>query len=313
MVGTEGTCVLVSRRECVADARAGSVTRRPALVIGAGGLVGRHVLGALAPSSVGTFHQAVPPDGIALDITDTPEVRRVVDDVRPDVIVLAAAEASVERCEREPVVTRRVNVDATRSVAEVARATGACFVVFSSEYVFDGREGPYAEDASTSPLNDYGRQKVELEMIARGVPRHLVCRVSGVFGWEDAKKNFVCQLLDRLRTGRPFAVPNDQVITPTHAPDLGQAIRLLLSGGHVGTFHVVGPEILPRDEFGRRVARAFELEPALIRPRRTAELGLAARRPERAGLLDTKLASTIGRLPTLADALARMRAGEASI
>lgn len=120
------------------------------------------------------------------------------------------------------------------------------------------------------------------------------------------------QLLDRLRVGLPFDVPCDQVITLTHAPDLGQAIRRLLAGGHMGTFHAAGPEILPRDESGRRVARSFGLDLALIRPRLTAGLGLAAPRPERAGLIDGKLAQTVGRLPPLADALARMSARDAA-
>jgi dTDP-4-dehydrorhamnose reductase len=289
------------------------VTARPVLVIGAAGLVGSSVRAAFAGRDVvATRYRRDVSDAEPLDVTDAAATRALVGRVRPAVVILAAADPSVERCEREPAATRRVNVDAARHVAAAAAEAGALLVVFSSEYVFDGRDGPYDEDHATMPINEYGRQKVALEEIARALPRHLVCRTSGVFGWDDERRNFVCQVIDHLRSARRFTAPSDQVITATYAPSLGAALRDLVDGGHVGVFHVAGPRILPRGEVARLAARAFGLDESLIDERPTAELGLVAPRPRSAGLTTERLRSAIGR--SLADpvaAFAQMRETEA--
>jgi dTDP-4-dehydrorhamnose reductase len=212
--------------------------------------------------------------------------------VRPAAIVLAAADPNVEGCERDPVGTRRINVEAARAVRDAAK--DATLVVFSSEYVFDGRAGTYREDDPVAPLNVYGHQKVALEEIARSSSQHLVLRVSGVFGQEPRRKNFVWQLVDRLRGDGTFDVPSDQLITPTDAASLGTALRELLDRGATGTFHAAGPEIHSRVAFAHMIARAFGLDETRIRPRSTAELNLKAKRPEKAGLTDAKLRVLLG-------------------
>jgi dTDP-4-dehydrorhamnose reductase len=263
------------------------------LIIGAAGLVGRHVRAALADRDVvATFHTDPVAGGVALDITDGTAVRRLMDTTRPSVVVLAAADPYVERCERDPAGTRRLNVEAAATVRDAA--PDATFVVFSSEYVFDGTRLAYREDDAVGPLNEYGRQKVALEELARSSPRHLVLRVSGVFGDEPRRKNFVLQLVDKLRAGTTFDVPSDQLITPTDAESLGTTLRELLDRGATGTFHAAGPDIMGREIFARMVARVFGLDASLIRPRPTAELGLRATRPAKAGLTDAKLQQVLG-------------------
>jgi dTDP-4-dehydrorhamnose reductase len=274
------------------------------LVIGAAGLVGRHVRAALADRDVvATFHANPVAGGLPLDITDGDAVRRLITDVRPAIVVLAAADPYVEGCERDPAGTRRLNVDAAATVRDAA--PDATFVVFSSEYVFDGTRLAYREADTVGPLNEYGRQKVALEELARSSPRHLILRLSGVFGDEPRRKNFVWQLVDKLRAGGTFDVPSDQLITPTDAASLGTALRELLDRGATGTFHGGGPEIMGREIFARLVARAFRLDETRIRPRPTAELGLLARRPAKAGLADAKLQTVLGHgLRRAEDALA---------
>jgi len=279
------------------------------LLIGAAGLVGRHVRAALdGRDVVATSHRDPVDGGVPLDITDSAAVRRIVADVKPAAIVLAAADPYVEGCERDPLGTRRINVEAASVIRDAARE--ATLVVFSSEYVFDGTRLAYREDDAVAPLNEYGRQKVALEELARSSPRHLVLRVSGVFGEEPRRKNFVWQLVDRLRAGGTFDVPSDQLITPTDAASLGVAVRELLDRGATGTFHAGGPEIMAREAFAQMVARAFALDGSKIRPRPTAELGLLAKRPPKAGLADAKLQQVLGHgLRRAEDALADLTLG----
>ena len=284
------------------------------LLIGAGGLLGRHLRRALGDiRTISTVHGNESGASISLDITDDEAVRRAIREAKPDVILLAAAEAYVERCEREPAATRRVNVDAPRVIAAESQAVGAMLVVFSSEYVFDGTAGRYAEGDERRPINEYGRQKVDLEDLVLATGRGLVCRTSGVFGADPRRKNFVCQLVDHLRAGEPFDVASDQLITPTYAPALADAVVRLVRLRQEGTVHVAGPRILGRMEFAQLVAEAYALPTELLRPRLTAELGLAARRPLRCGLEVDTLRRTLGTdLTAPAAALREMALAEAA-
>ncbi len=264
------------------------------LLLGAGGLVGRQLRSTLSGHEVTcTYHRAAGND-IGLDITDHERTTRLILETRPDVVLLAAADAFVERCEREPTVTRRVNVEAPRAISEASAGIGALLVVFSSEYVFDGTAGAYAEGDERRPLNEYGRQKVALEDLALATGRGLVCRTSGVFGDDPNRKNFVCQLVDRLRGSSEFVVPSDQLVTPTFAPSLAEAAVALAIAGRTGVFHVAGPRILNRLEFARMTAAAFGLPADLVVGRPTSELGGATKRPHAAGLDVRKLRSALG-------------------
>lgn len=279
------------------------------LLLGASGLVGGHLRAALAGRRVVAMsHRTTLPGVARVDLSDRAAVRAAVRDARPDVVIVAAADAFVERCEREPAATRAVNVAGLRAIADAA--DDATLVVFSSEYVFDGTRGPYGEDDPVAPINEYGRQKVEIEAIARERARHLVLRISGVYGWSGARTSFVAQLVDALRAGRRFVVPSDQVITPTPAPDLAATVVTLVDDDVRGTLHAAGPEILPRPEFARRAAEAFGLDPGLLDAVPTDALGLAAPRPRGAGLRTDRLRALGRSLPPSRDGLAAMRARE---
>jgi len=268
----------------------------PLLVIGGAGLVGRHVAAARDDRElVVTHHRVAVPGGVPLDVTEPSAVRALVQRVRPAAVVLAAAAPHVEGCERDPAGTRHINVAAAETVRDVAREIGALLVVFSSEYVFDGTAGPgYREDDARHAINEYGRQKIALEDVARAYDRHLILRVSGVFGDEPERKNFVLQLVDRLRSGGRFRVPSDQLITPTDAASLGRVVLELIDRRATGTYHAAGPRIMRRMEFAYAIARAFDLPSAQIDPTPTADLGLLAPRPHQAGLSDAKLRSLLG-------------------
>jgi dTDP-4-dehydrorhamnose reductase len=265
------------------------MTGGPVLIVGASGLMGGHlarVFGATGPV-VGTAHEQNADDLVPLDMRDTAAARALVDQVRPAAVICPAAVSNVERCELEPAATRAVNVDGTLALAAAARAAGAPFVFFSSEYVFDGTAGPYDEDREVNPINEYGRQKVEVEQALSQVTdgEYMVARVSCVYGHERRRKNFVFQLWSALSEGREFRTPGDQTGTPTAAANAAEVVRDLVGAGARGVFHVAGAERMLRSELARVAAEELGLDPALVRPVATEDLGLAARRPRDAGLL----------------------------
>jgi dTDP-4-dehydrorhamnose reductase len=257
------------------------------LIVGASGLVGSALTRefSLHCRVLGTFCRNAAPDLMHLDLRDHAEVRSVLRRVRPDVVLCPAALPSVELCEIDPVATRQVNVAGLQNLIEATAEVRAFLVYFSSEYVFDGRCGPYSEDYACNPLNEYGRQKLECErMITSQLDRHIIARISGVYDWEKQNKNFVIRLIKCLGSGQSLKVPFDQVITPTYAPNLARMVRKLVEGGHHGCFHLSGSLPLLRTEFARLIADVFDLDPSLIMPVPTSELGLSAERPCSAGL-----------------------------
>jgi dTDP-4-dehydrorhamnose reductase len=256
-------------------------------VIGASGLVGNALMTEFSPhyDTVGTFCKSSNPNLIHLDLRDRDEIRSVLLQTRPDVVLCSAAEPNVELCETDPVSTRQINVQGLQNLVQITVEIGAPFVYFSSEYVFDGENGPYSENAACNPLNEYGRQKLECEqMIAAQLDRHIIARVSGVYGWEARRKNFVVRLIDTLLSGHSFMVPSDQTITPTYAPNLARSVRRLVENGNWGVMHVSGSQSLLRTEFAHLIASVFDLDASLIIPAATSELHLRAARPRSAGL-----------------------------
>src|SRR3989442_3384279 len=161
------------------------------LLLGASGLVGTQLQGALRERNVVmTSNRSHVPGTVTLDLTDGAATARLIRETRPDIVVVAPANAFVEECEREPAATRAINVDPVRRLAEAA--PDALLVVFSTEYVFDGKAGPYAENDAVAPINEYGRQKVDLEAIARERAAHLLCRGSGVYGSSASRLSVGC-------------------------------------------------------------------------------------------------------------------------
>jgi len=267
-------------------------------IVGAAGLVGRHVSASVQAAGHDAVNVGRSLGGAPFDLRgDRKPLLAVLANV--DVVVWAAARASVEACEIEAEDTHRVNVDVVRDVcADLDEGIG--FIAFSSEYVFDGHKevtgraagGAVGEDDPRRPLNNNGRQEVELEDIVCGRKRGAILRVSGVYGDEPARKNFVCQLEDQSRTGGRVVVADDQWITPTYAVDLGGVVVdtavSVVEGSFAGVLHAAGPEVMRRLDFARLVVDKRRLNPETIEARPTAHLGLRAPRPLEVGL-DTTL------------------------
>jgi dTDP-4-dehydrorhamnose reductase len=286
-----------------------------ALVIGASGQVGAALCAVLAERGhrvVATHHKAPVPGSRPLDLVDAAAVEAILDEVAPDWVFCPAGLTHVDHCEDHAAEAFTANRDASAAAAGAAARRGAGFVYYSTEYVFDGRDGPYGEEDPLRPLSVYGRSKGEGEAAVRAAnPRAVVVRTTVAYGPEPQGKNFVCQVLRRGRAGEPIRVPQDQWSSPTYNVDLAAASVELAERDLPGLLHVVGPEVLDRAAFARLVLEVFALDPGLLRPVATAELGQRAARPLRAGLridraralLRTPLRSPLAGLRAMREAL----------
>lgn len=282
-----------------------------ALVVGASGQVGRHVSAALAARGwrvTGTGNTRAGAGLLPLDLRDEAAIRQVIGRLKPDLCVLAAALTNVERCEVEPELAEQLNARAPAVVAAACRAVGGRTIGLSTEYVFDGAAGPYAEDDPVCPVSVYGRSKLGGERaVLAANPAALVVRTTVVFSYCPGDKNFIMQLIDRLGAGQAMRVPSDQSSSPTPAPFLGDVLAGLATTA-TGLLHVAGDEVMDRAAFAARAARALGLDPGLVVPVQTRELGQRARRPLRAGLRVERLRSLGIRPPSLDAALAEVAA-----
>ncbi len=246
------------------------------------------------PDAVGTYRSRAQPGLRHLDARDADALRRIVDDTGVTAIFFPAAQPNVDWCEAHPGEAEAANLDPLRAALAVAAERALFLVTYSSDYVFDGARGPYAEDDPVSPISVYGRIKVSLEQIALAAGAAVV-RSTTIFGVERGEpRNFVLRLLHSLRRGERVRVPTDQVSTPTYADDLASASALIAERRESGIWHVAGPELLSRVELARRTADVFGLRRDLIEGVPTAALGQLAPRPLKGGLRTERLRARLG-------------------
>lgn len=271
-----------------------------ALVIGASGLVGGALLRALEAKGWEVTGTAAsrPRDGLLpLDLGDANSIEDVIRSVAPEVVFLAAAFTNVDACEQEPEKARRINALGPQACARACNAIGAPLVFYSSDYVFDGVGGPFAESAAPRPLSVYGRSKREGEQaVMTACRRAIVIRTSVVYGPEGQEKNFVYQLIRACRAGQGFRPAVDQRASPSYNPDVAAASVELAERELLGLWHVAGSETLDRYAFALLVCREFALEGSRLTPVKTAELKQKAARPLDGGL-DVRKAQAALRTP----------------
>ncbi len=196
------------------------------LVTGAGGQVGTELARALQGRA-----EAVCLDRSALDLADPAAIAARVREVRPRVILNAAAYTAVDRAEAERDLALAINGVAPGVLAEEARRAGALLVHFSTDYVFDGtKEGPYVEGDPTAPVNAYGATKLAGEhAIAAAGGEHLVLRTSWVYGPHG--RNFLLTMLKLAETRPELRVVDDQRGAPTSSRQIARGVVSLLGGG----------------------------------------------------------------------------------
>lgn len=280
-------------------------------IVGASGFVGRIMFECLSREHevYGSFYSNPLERLVHLDMTDQKAVKDVLSSLNPDVIIHPAANPNVEYCEDHPMETRQVNIEGSKNLIETAREIGANFVYFSSDYVFDGTNGPYSEDDIPNPINEYGLQKLAVEkLITKSLDNYLIIRITVVYGWERSGKNFVMGLINNLKNGSSMKIPCDQIGSPTYANNMVQAVKELIEADKTGIYHVVGTDVMDRYTFAKNVADIFKLDENLLIPVTTHQLSQKAKRPLKAGMKVDKVQKDVSiRLMTVREGLEDMK------
>ncbi|MEK7722142.1 MAG: dTDP-4-dehydrorhamnose reductase [Elusimicrobiota bacterium] len=281
-----------------------------ALIIGASGQVGETLVALAARRKIEVYGTSRKGQGfLYLDLADPAGVADVFEKSTPELVLLCSAMTHVDDCELDPELARKVNAAGPALVVEECRRSGAKLVYFSTEYVFDGAGGPYAEEDPVNPVSVYGRTKLEGERAVLCLKGALVVRTTVVYSHNPASRNFIMQLINNHRAGARMRVPSDQFSNPTYAPDLAAATLDLAEKDASGIYNVVGPDWLNRYDFALKACAVFGFKPDFLEPRLTAELGQAAARPLKAGLKTEKLVRKLGRSLSPAEESLRKIAG----
>lgn len=278
---------------------------RPVLITGADGLLAR----ALAV----VFAERGPVVACAraeLDVTNGPLVRARVAEIRPAVILNAAAFNDVDGSEDAPEAALSLNALAVLTLARAATDVGATLVHYSSDFVFDGTASrPYTEDDEPNPRGVYAASKMLGEWFARDSRRWYVLRVESLFGMAKfpgvRRVSSLDRIADTLRARRPAHVFHDRVVSPSYVPDIAAATAALLDReAPSGVYHAVNSGHASWLEVAREIARHVGGGEHIV-PSAAADLKLAAPRPMFAALSNARLAETAYVMPTWQDALAR--------
>ncbi len=276
------------------------------LLLGCNGQVGWELQRALAPLGALIACDFDTPGALRADFRDPASLTALVQRLRPDVIVNAAAHTAVDRAETEPDLARTVNATAPGVLAQQARALGSLLVHYSTDYVFDGGgSSPRAEDAPTGPLSVYGRTKLEGEDAIRASGcRHLILRTSWVYAARGG--NFARTMLRLAAERDALDVIDDQIGAPTGADLLADvtahAVRMLQTAPSLeGTYHCVAAGETHWFDYARFVidwAREHGLPVRVareaVRPIATAAYPTPARRPLNSRLDTQKLRAAFG-------------------
>jgi len=247
---------------------------------------------------------------ISSDIKNRDSIKEVIHDYYPDFIVHTAAFTNVDLSEKFREDAWKINVKGVEYIAEAARAIDAHIIHVSTDYIFDGKDGPYSENALPNPVGYYGRTKLASENALRiSGTFFTILRTNVLYGIApNSRPDFVRWVINSLNEKENIRIVKDQINNPTFIDDLIQGINKIIEFRKTGTYNIGGKEFLSRYDFTLRIADFFNLGKNLITPITTDELKQPARRPLKSGLIILKAETELGYKPhTIIESLASMK------
>ena len=268
------------------------------LITGSNGLLGQKLLHKLRKdSSVELFATSKGKNRVseqngyayfALDITDEKQVAEFIANKKPDVVINTAAMTNVDLCEDEKHACDTLNVEAVRYLADACAKIDAHLIHISTDFIFDGEDGPYKEEDEPNPLSYYGLSKLKSEQILyEHNCKWTILRTIILFGVGESlsKGNIVIWAKGALEKGEPLNIIDDQFRAPTLAEDLADACILAAKKKAYGIFNASGKDIMSIYEMVERIGKYYKLDTENLNRISTSTLNQKAKRPPRTGFI----------------------------
>lgn len=237
----------------------------------------------------------------SLNIEDKQQVDSVIDAVKPDYIIHTAAMTQVDDCELDHAACDRANVDAVQYIVNAAQRNQAHLIHISTDFIFNGKEGPYDENGTPDPLSYYGMAKWKGEQIVQNsnLKKWAILRTVLVYGIVDnmSRSNIVLWAKGALEKGKPINVVDDQFRSPTLAEDLADGCILVVEKNATGIYNIAGKNQYSILELVKEVADYYGLDKSLIKPVSSKTLNQPAKRPPVTGFILDKAKTELGYNP----------------
>jgi dTDP-4-dehydrorhamnose reductase len=271
------------------------------LVTGSNGLLGQKIIYALRnrpdvkciSTSKGSNRMSAKEGYVfeSLDITDTKHVREIIEKYKPVAIINTAAMTNVDACETKKDECIALNVDAVKNLISCCEQFNIHLVHLSTDFVFDGKHGPYVEEDIPNPLSFYAQSKNEAEiLLQKSKIDWTIIRTIIIYGVVDdnSRSNVVLWTKNSLEKKQAINAINDQYRSPTLAEDLADACISAVIKKATGIYHVSGRETMCILDMVKIVADYFQLDASLINSISSADLKQPARRPPVTGFIISK-------------------------
>ncbi len=245
-----------------------------------------------------------------LDPFDKKSIKECIHQHNITMIVNTAAVTNVDKCELDRETAWQVNVHLVELLTQVCRIHGLKLIQLSTDYVFDGENGPYTETDVPEPINYYGKSKLAAENIIRSAGiDYIIARTNVVFSAEYTNSpDFVQWVLRNLSEKNDVRITTGQWCTPTLADNLATTIIRALTLNKSGLYHISGFDYVNRYQFAVAIANSFKYTSDRIIPVDSSELQQTALRPEKGGLINFKVESELGvRMLTIDKALKKLQ------
>lgn len=236
----------------------------------------------------------------SLDITNELEVAAIFNTFKPDTIINTAAMTNVDSCESLQKECWELNVTAVEYLIKYAEQHQAHLIHLSTDFVFDGKNGPYKETDQASPLSYYGKSKLAAEkLVQQANTKWSIVRTIIVYGVAEnmSRSNIVLWAKQALEKGNPLTIVDDQFRSPTLAEDLAMGCWLIAEKQATGVFHLSGKDLMSIIELVYRVADFYGYDKSNVQPIKSSSLNQAAKRPPKTGFILDKAINELGYNP----------------
>ena len=233
-----------------------------------------------------------------LDITSIPQVKGVFEKYQPDVLINTAAMTNVDACEEDKEGCWKMNVTAVEYLLAECQKYDTHLIHLSTDFVFDGENGPYSESDLPKPLSYYGESKFASEKVLQNseYKNWAIARTIIVYGLVEqmSRSNIVLWAKGALEKGDPINVVDDQFRSPTLAIDLAKGCIFIADKQAKGVYHLSGKDLMSILELVNRVADFFKLDKSSITPIKSTTLNQTAKRPPKTGFVLGKAIQELG-------------------
>jgi dTDP-4-dehydrorhamnose reductase len=281
------------------------------LITGANGLLGQHLVKILLEKNYQVFATGKGEHRLAftqnerysyheMDIADGNSVSKVMSSVQPEVVVHAAAMTQVDDCELNPQQCERTNVQGTANVLMESELNSQHFIYISTDFVFDGEKGNYAEEDDLKPISYYGFTKMQAEAIVQTSEiAWSIVRTCLVYGnvLHGTRSNIISWVRDNLQQGKNIRVVSDQFRTPTYVEDLAKGILLIIEKKAQGIYHLSGKDLLTPYDIALQTAALLDLDKNKIEKVDASTFTQPGKRPLKTGFQIEKARNELGYEP----------------